>query len=161
MAARFCHQSIVSFQLQQIVMSATLLATCLVIGISSGDTFTAVCNQKIQMKIRLADIYAPEKSQAFWEESKRSLTGLCLKTQAEIAMQSVDNRRRSVSRVTCNGIDVNAEQLRRGMAWVRESKARDGSLYAIQDRARRTKLGLWADAAPVPPWQWRYHTQSK
>lgn len=140
-------------------MSAALLATCLVIGISSGDTFTAVCKQKIQMKIRLADIHAPERSQAFWEESKRSLAGLCLKTQAEIAIQSVDHRRRSVSRVTCNGVDVNAEQLRRGMAWVYEPKVRDGSLYTLQDKARRAKLGLWADSTPIPPWQWRYQAQ--
>lgn len=140
-------------------MSATLLATCLVIGISSGDTFTAVCNQKIQMKIRLSGIYAPEKSQAFWEDSKRSPSALCLKTKAEIAIQSVDHRRRSVSRVTCNGIDVNAEQLRRGMAWVYESKAKDGTLYTLQDKARRAKLGLWADSTPIPPWQWRYQAQ--
>jgi endonuclease YncB( thermonuclease family) len=141
-------------------MSAALWATCLVIGISSGDTFTAVCNQKVQMKIRLADIYAPEKSQAFWEESKNSLSTLCLNTQAQIAIQSLDQRRRSVSRVTCNGIDVNAEQLKRGMAWVYEAKAQDRSLYALQDKARRTRQGLWGDPMPVPPWQWRYQVQN-
>jgi endonuclease YncB( thermonuclease family) len=31
----------------------------------------------------------------------------------------------------------------------------DRSLYPLQDAARSARLGLWADAAPVSPWEWR------
>jgi endonuclease YncB( thermonuclease family) len=41
------------------------------------------------------------------------------------------------------------------MAWVFDRYVKDRSLYPLQDAARSGRLGLWADAAPVPPWQWR------
>lgn len=41
------------------------------------------------------------------------------------------------------------------MAWVFDRYATDRTLYAIQDEARAARRGLWSDAAPVPPWEWR------
>jgi micrococcal nuclease len=48
--------------------------------------------------------------------------------------------------------------LRLGMAWVftryaLESKVPD--YYRFEDEAKRNKRGLWADATPLPPWEWR------
>jgi endonuclease YncB( thermonuclease family) len=31
----------------------------------------------------------------------------------------------------------------------------DRTLYAVQGEAREAKRGLWADAQPVAPWEWR------
>lgn len=53
------------------------LTACLVIGISDGDTMTALCNDRQQVKIRLAEIDAPEKAQPFGQRSKQSLFELC------------------------------------------------------------------------------------
>jgi endonuclease YncB( thermonuclease family) len=41
------------------------------------------------------------------------------------------------------------------MAWVFDRYVVDRTLYPLQDVARSDRLGLWADAAPVPPWEWR------
>jgi endonuclease YncB( thermonuclease family) len=41
------------------------------------------------------------------------------------------------------------------MAWVFDRYVKDRSLYPLQDAARSGRLGLWADAAAVPPWEWR------
>lgn len=136
-------------------MSGTLVAACLVIGISDGDTLTVRCEEKIQMKIRLAEIDAPEKNQAFGDRSKQSLSDLCFQARADLDVQSIDRYKRSVAHVTCNGVAVNAEQIKRGMAWVYDRYAKDSSLYAIQDKARQTKAGLWADPSPTPPWEFR------
>jgi endonuclease YncB( thermonuclease family) len=58
--------------------------------------------------------------------------------------------------VTCGGIDANAEQVRRGFAWVFVKYAPAGSpLYGLEDAARSRRAGLWADARPVAPWDWR------
>ena len=47
-----------------------------------------------------------------------------------------------------SGVDANAEQVRRGMAWVFDSYVNDRSLYTLQENARSDRLGLWADAQP-------------
>lgn len=61
-----------------------------------------------------------------------------------------------VGRVRCDGTDANPEQVRRGMAWVYDRYARpDSPLHALQDKAKATKAGLWVDAQPVEPWEWR------
>jgi endonuclease YncB( thermonuclease family) len=59
----------------------------------------------------------------------------------------------AIAAVWCGGIDANAEQVRRGMAWVFRGYVKDRSLYPLQDAARSSRIGLWADAAPVPPWE--------
>jgi micrococcal nuclease len=125
-----------------------------VIGISDGDTLTVLHEQQ-QIKVRLAEIDAPEKAQAFGARAKQSLSDLCFGKQAEVVPQSSDRYGRTVARVRCDGIDANAEQVRRGMAWVFDRYVTDRSLYALQDEARTARRGLWSDPAPVPPWEWR------
>lgn len=136
-------------------MSAILTA-CLIIAIADGDTLTARCNDSEQVKIRLAEIDAPEKAQPFGQRSKQSLSDLCYRVEAKIEVQTTDRYKRAVARVTCNGIDASSEQLRRGMAWVYDKYVKDKSLYAIQDEAQMERLGLWADSNPMPPWEWRH-----
>jgi len=128
---------------------------CLVVGIADGDTLTVLCNGNEQVKIRLAEIDAPEKKQPFGNRSKQSLSDMCFKKQAEIKPQTKDRYGRTVARVICDGADANEEQVRRGMAWVYDKYVRDRSLYAIQDKARASKVGLWADDNPVKPWEYR------
>jgi endonuclease YncB( thermonuclease family) len=128
---------------------------CLVVGIADGDTLTVLCNNNEQVKIRLAEIDAPEKKQPFGNRSKQSLAGMCFQKQAEIKPQTKDRYGRTVARVICDGADANVEQVKRGMAWVYDKYVRDRSLYAIQDKARASKVGLWADDKPVKPWKYR------
>lgn len=133
---------------------ALIVATCLVVGISDGDTLTAFCEQK-QVKIRLAEIDAPEKAQPFGQQSKQSLSSLCYRKQAEIRIQSIDRYGRSVARVVCDGVDASAEQVAQGMAWVYDKYVIDASLYEVQNKAWNAKRGLWSDSTPIKPWEWR------
>ena len=128
---------------------------CLVVGIADGDTLTVLCNGNEQVKIRLAEIDAPEKKQPFGNRSRQSLSDMCFKKQAEIKPQTKDRYGRTVAGVICDGADANVEQVKRGMAWVYDKYVRDRSLYAIQDKARASKVGLWADDNPVKPWAYR------
>lgn len=41
------------------------------------------------------------------------------------------------------------------MAWVYDQYVRDKTLYRLQDEARSTGRGLWADEEPMAPWEWR------
>jgi endonuclease YncB( thermonuclease family) len=137
-----------------------LLAGCADLGsriirVSDGDTVTALKDDG-EIKIRLVEIDAPEKAQAYGAASKRSLTELCLNTVATLEEQGKDRYGRTLARVHCDGTDANAEQVRRGMAWVyRRYVSKDSPLYAVEDEAKAARRGLWADAEPLPPWEWR------
>lgn len=128
---------------------------CLVVAIADGDTIACLTNDKQQVKVRLAEIDAPERKQPFGARSRQSLGELCHEKRAEIRVVDRGLYGRAVGRVTCDWVDANAEQVRRGMAWVYERYARDKTLYRLQDEARGSGRGLWADKKPVAPWEWR------
>jgi endonuclease YncB( thermonuclease family) len=126
-----------------------------VVKVNDGDTLTVLVDRR-QVRVRLTDIDAPERKQAFGTRSRQSLAELCAGKDARIADQGKDRYGRTLGRVNCAGVDANAEQVRRGMAWVFERYAPENSLlYAVHAEARAAKRGLWADANPVPPWEWR------
>jgi len=65
-------------------MPITAALICLVVGITDGDTLTARCEPQADqpaqtLKIRLAEIDAPEKGQSFGDRSKRHLSDVCFK----------------------------------------------------------------------------------
>ena len=125
-----------------------------VVSVSDGDTIT-VLRGRTQVKVRLLEIDAPEKAQAFGTKSKESLSEMCFGKTAEVADKGKDRYGRTLARVTCDGVDANAEQVRRGMAWVYDRYITDKTLYAVQEEAKAERRGLWQDDKPVPPWEWR------
>ncbi|QMT61830.1 thermonuclease family protein [Legionella sp. PC997] len=127
-----------------------------VIKISDGDTLTILTDTNIQLKIRLIEIDAPEKKQAFGSVSKQALSTLCFRKEAIVNTNAKDQYGRILGRVTCAGIDVNAEQVKTGMAWVYDKYVTDKSLYDLQDQAKNNKLGLWVDPHSIPPWLFRH-----
>jgi micrococcal nuclease len=135
------------------MIEAALL--CLVVGISDGDTIKVRCADHPQMVIRLAEIDAPEKDQAFGQRSKEMLSTLCYKKQAEIRPSTRDRYGLTVARVICTGTDANAAMVRSGMAWAYTRYLTDPQIQAMEVVARRERLGLWAEPHPVPPWEWR------
>jgi endonuclease YncB( thermonuclease family) len=125
-----------------------------VVKVSDGDTLTLLVDRK-QVKVRLTEIDAPESKQAFGERSRKSLGEMCAGQQATVSYLARDKYGRVLGRVQCQGLDANAEQVRRGMAWVYDRFVTDRSLYGLQNDARATHLGLWADKTPTAPWLWR------
>jgi endonuclease YncB( thermonuclease family) len=125
-----------------------------VIHVADGDTLTVLVDRQ-QIKVRLVEIDAPESKQPYGQKSKQSLSDLCAGKQAKVSDKGKDRYKRTLGRVTCDGIDANAEQVKRGMAWVFDRYVADRALYALQDAAKAAKRGLWADPKPVPPWEWR------
>ncbi|MFM9924890.1 thermonuclease family protein [Variovorax sp. H27-G14] len=136
--------------------------TCLVVGISDGDTLTARCGRSgayERVKVRIAAIDAPEKSQPYGQRSKQALSSLCFQEKARITEIDTDRYGRTVADVDCNGEDVGTRMVSDGWAWVydynRIATKRGGGLFRLQNSARARHLGLWTDAKPTPPWDWR------
>ena len=125
-----------------------------IITVLDGDTVLIRRGGRL-VKIRLAEIDAPEKAQAFGETSKRSLSDMVMSKQVKVASQAVDQYGRMVAHLTTNGLDVNAEQIRRGMAWEYSHFHSNKTLIALQNEAKQFPRGLWAQSNPTPPWEWR------
>lgn len=132
-----------------------------VVGVSDGDTIKVLVDGTRELKVRLAQIDAPEKAQAFGLRSKQSLSDLVFGRQVRVVHEDIDRYGRIVGRVYVDTLDVNAEQVRKGMAWVYTKYAKDKSLYGIEDEARAAKKGLWIDPSPVPPWEYRKRLREK
>ena len=127
-----------------------------VVGVSNGDTLTLLDASKTQVKIRLAAIDAPEKAQPFGNRSKQQLSTLCFEQQAIVEVVDKDRYGRSVGIVICDGVNANETMLSRGMAWVYRQYAKGLEHYNVLEKeAKLSQTGLWMDANPMPPWEWR------
>ena len=126
-----------------------------VVSVHDGDTLTVLVDRK-QVKVRLTDIDAPELGQPFGKVSRQSLAELCFGKTASLDVRGQDRYKRTIARVTCDGRDANAEQVRRGYAWTYTRFApKDSPLFALERDARDSHRGLWAGETPLPPWEWR------
>jgi endonuclease YncB( thermonuclease family) len=127
----------------------------LVIGVADGDTLTLLVHHE-RVRIRLAEIDAPERGQPYGTRARQSLAELCHERIATVVEAGKDRYGRTVGMVSCGGIVVNREQVRRGLAWVYSRYTRrDSPLYAVQREARTQARGLWQADHPQPPWEWR------
>lgn len=146
-------------------MSLSVALVCLVVGIADGDTLTARCptgdadHPYGQVKVRLAEIDAPEKGQPFGQRSKQQLSDLCFNVEASIRETARDRYGRTVARVQCRGLDANLEMVKAGMAWAYTRYQTDPAFPKAELQARAARLGLWADPHPVPPWEFRHTPQ--
>jgi len=140
-----------------------------VVRVADGDTLTARTRDGRQLKVRLARIDAPETGhgakrpgQPFGEASTRSLQQLAGNSMVSLDCPETDRYQRHVCWVYAQGVDVNLEQVKRGMAWVyRPSRTSRHQLRALsplidaQDAAQKAGRGIWIDAHPTAPWDWR------
>lgn len=133
----------------------------LVVAVADGDTITVLDNTNTQHKVRLAGIDAPEKKQAFGNVSKKSLSGLVYGKQVYVEYDKQDRYGRTVGKVLVNGVDANLEQIKHGLAWFyrkyQNEMVLDDRLDYLhaEEVAHAAKVGLWLDAEPVAPWDFR------
>jgi endonuclease YncB( thermonuclease family) len=132
-----------------------------VVRIADGDTITLLDSLNAQHRIRLQGIDAPESHQDFGAQSKKSLSDMIFDKQVAAVCDKTDQYGRQVCKIMLDDKDINLEQVKAGMAWhykeyEREQSADDRELYAhAEDEARRARRGLWVNANPVEPSEFR------
>lgn len=127
-----------------------------VIGITDGDTFKGLTNEKKEIKFRINGIDAPEKNQAFGTRSKEYLSSLIFGKTVGIKYHSVDRYGRLIVSVyTPEGKDVSIEMLKAGMAWHYKQYYNSELFEAIEYTAKTNLTGLWIDNSPIAPWNFR------
>lgn len=126
-----------------------------VIKVADGDTLTVLGERREQLKCRLYGIDAPEKRQAYGQASRQSLAELSFGRSARIDIVGRDRYGRAICRIVVAGVDVNKEQIARGMAWMYRRYASDRAYSDAESTAQARRIGIWREARPVPPWAFR------
>jgi micrococcal nuclease len=125
-----------------------------VVALSDGDTITVLKDRK-QIKVRLEGIDAPEKNQAFGSKSKAAFSDLIGRKEVTVRATGTDKYGRTLGRVIVDGKDVSELMVAQGMAWHYKEYSNDETLAELEDKARASKLGLWAEPNALPPWEFR------
>jgi len=126
-----------------------------VVGVSDGDTLTALDADNQKHKVRLHGIDAPEIGQPFGTKSREALGRLAVKKTATLHLKGRDRYGRDLARVEVDGLDVNVELVKDGLAWHYVRYDKSPELAKAEREAREAKRGVWADKEPIPPWEWR------
>lgn len=132
-----------------------------VVSIADGDTVTVLDAEKVQHKIRLQGIDAPEKKQAFGTKSKEALSEKIFGREVVVIWNEKDRYQRVLGEVHLGKRHINQEMVQEGMAWHYKQYDKSKSLADAEHEARAQRLGLWADKQPIPPWEFRKLEKAK
>lgn len=127
-----------------------------VVGVHDGDTITVLFDGRTSAKVRLQGIDAPELGQPFGKASKHALSDLVFNAFVEVKATGKDRYGRTLANIYESNLWINKELIKRGMAWHYTKYSSDPDLANAELAARKSKVGLWQEPSPTPPWQWRY-----
>lgn len=122
------------------------------IRVHDGDTLTARCDRG-PLKIRIANIDAPELHQESGAAAKRALEALVRDRRVRVDSVAVDRYERVVARLSIESSDLGLSLVAQGHAWC--GLRPTANCKRAQSAAKEARLGLWTTPDPIPPWQWR------
>jgi endonuclease YncB( thermonuclease family) len=130
-----------------------------VVSIADGDTITVLDSSKTQHKIRLWGIDCPESHQDFGTKAKQFTSDLVFGKTVQAITEDTDRYGRTVGTVMIDGKSLNEELVKSGYAWVYGQYCKK-PIYEqwkrYEETARTGKVGLWSQANPMPPWEFRH-----
>ncbi|MDO8282782.1 MAG: thermonuclease family protein [Thermodesulfovibrionia bacterium] len=114
---------------------------------------------------RLYGIDTPEVSkkgkagQPYSEEADKELESLILGQDVKVTLTGDKTYKREVCFIEKNGVDINLEMVRRGYAWAYRQyldRPHSSDYINAEEAARSRRSGLWQQANPTPPWEFRH-----
>jgi len=126
-----------------------------VVRIADGDTITVLDPDKVQHRVRIAGIDAPEKNQPFGNASRKRLGELVARKEVRVEFNKHDRYGRIVGKVwvrppdcpTCGKtLDVGLAQITTGMAWwyrkyANEQSSEDQGRYEFAGQGSESEEG--------------------
>ena len=126
-----------------------------VVQITDGDTVGVIDAEKNYFKVRLSGIDAPERKQAFSDKSKEALAAKVFDKNIILDESGKDRYGRTLGVLLVDGRNINREMVAEGWAWQFVRYDQSVELRTAEDAAKQKRLGLWADPAPIAPWDYR------
>jgi micrococcal nuclease len=143
-----------------------------VVGVSDGDTIRVlreVQGKKEELRIRLWGIDCPEDGQPYSKVAKQFTSDAVFKKPVSVEVKDTDRYGRKVGIVSYDVQErgrtvrksLNLELVRAGLAWWYTRYAPAATdLRDAEREARAARRGLWKDANPVAPWEWRRRAEA-
>jgi endonuclease YncB( thermonuclease family) len=120
-----------------------------------GDTLRIRDENDKLHKVRIQGIDSPEDGQPFFKAAREHLGKVTKGRELQVTEVGKDSAGRTLATIRVNGQDLRIDILAAGMAWHQRSVVEDPVLEAEERDAKARHLGLWVDADPVAPWEWR------
>ena len=117
-----------------------------VVRVLDGDTIEILESGNRLTRVRLAGIDAPEKSQPFGQRSRQALSSMVAQRTVTVTGGDTDRYGRLLGTVWLDAKDVNAEQIRKGLAWAYRYHGNPvkPDYAALENEARCQATGLWS-----------------
>ena len=140
------------------------------VNVIDGDTITVLDSNKVQHRVRIAGIDAPEKNQPFGNASRKRLGESVARKEVRVEFEKHDRYGRIDGKVLVNPpdcptcgktLDVGLAQITTGTAWwyrkyANEQSPEDQGWYEFAEQEARAKnIGLWRDTNSTPPRKFR------
>lgn len=127
-----------------------------VVGVLDGDTIEVLHNHQAE-RIRLSGIDCPEKGQAYGQRAKQATSARVFGKEVTLRTFGKDRYGRTIADVILpDGDNLNQILVKEGLCWwYRKYSPRNAVLEQLESDAREKQIGLWGDAQPIPPWEWR------
>ena len=126
-----------------------------VVTVHEGDRLTIRHDGRSET-IHLKDIDCPELKQPFGKQAKHVIAAYVGNRDVVVRGLIRDKQGRVSAEVLLHdGRNVGHELLKEGLAWWQRSASSDAGLEVLEELARASGKGLWADPHPVPPWKWK------
>lgn len=111
-----------------------------------GDTLAVKTAEGKRIRVRVAEIDAPEKGEPFSNRAREALNAMVWEQDLAIRLYDIDSYGRMVGHVFVGDTDVGRELVRTGLAVVFCRYATDKTLKTLEVKVRDAKLGIWSQA---------------
>jgi endonuclease YncB( thermonuclease family) len=132
-----------------------------VVAYGSASAFAVLDPAQKLQRVKLTGVDSPEKTQRFAQQAQRLASDYLGPKPIAIALDAVDDDGRVHGHVSVDGHDLGLTLLEAGLAWCdpHDSERLPAALQSAYahacEQARAQRRGLWQDANPVPPWEYR------
>lgn len=155
--------------MKQILMTLVLAGILAVSGLCTGETISGtvtavqsgdlitIDQNGVSKTVRLYGVACPETGQPYADKAKEYVSGKVLNKEVSVEIKASDSEGRAVGAVVGKDyVNLNQSLLEAGLAWWDNQNAeKDSALKNLNAKALASKTGLWAEAAPLAPWDYR------
>lgn len=129
-----------------------------VVHVADGDSATLKDPDGKEVRVRFYGIDCPEYFQDYGQKARDFTVRRIMGRTVRFERIDTDKDGRLVGLVRIDGDSLNEELLENGLAWYYGWFCRKSFCprwEGMEQRARKKRMGLWADTDPVPPWTYR------